>query len=120
MYTKIKRPNNPKDRRAFLNRKHGVKQKIKLAYDKYLADILGMNEDTGNQTFCRKRLFGFLKSSLADTQGIAVLKKGEAVGTGNVDQTNLQNAQFYSVFPLDHMVILLNYATVKSLMTLPP
>ena len=100
LYKKFKRSKAPKDRKAFLNSKHGVKTNIKLAYDKYLEDILGLNDDTGNQPFCRKKLFGFLKSSRADAQGIAVLKKGDATCTGNVDQANLLNAQFQSVFSI--------------------
>ena len=47
-YQKFKRSKDPKHRRSFLNSKHGVKQKIKLAYDKYLEDILGLNDETGN------------------------------------------------------------------------
>ena len=69
-----------------------------MAYDKYLEDILGLNDDTGNQPFCRKKLFGFLRSSRADAQGIAVLKKGDAAFTGN--QANLLNSQFQSVFSI--------------------
>ena len=99
-YQKFKRSKDPKHRRSFLNSKHGVKQKIKLAYDKYLEDILGLNDETGNQPFCRKKLFSFLKSSRADAQGIAVLRKGDAVCTGNVDQANLLNSQFHSVFSI--------------------
>ena len=98
LYNKFKRSKAPKDRKAFLNTKHGVKTKIKMAYDKYLEDILGLNDDTGNQPFCRKKLFGFLRCSHADAQGIAVLKKGDAAFTGNVDQANLLNSQFQSVF----------------------
>ena len=96
MYQKFKRSKDPKHRSSFLNSRHGVKQKIKLAYDKYLEDILGLNGETGNQPFCRKKLFSFLKSSRADAQDIAVLRKGDAVCTGNVDQANLSNSQFHS------------------------
>ena len=42
-----------------------------------------------NQPFFRKKLFSFLKSSRANSQGIAVLRKGDAVCIGNVDQANL-------------------------------
>ena len=71
-----------------------------MSYDKYLEDILRLNDDTGNQPFCRKKLFSFLKSSRADAQGKAVLKKGDAACTGNVDQVNLLNSQFQSVFAI--------------------
>ena len=95
---------NPKipTRKAFLNSKHGVKRKIKLAHD-----FLGLNGESGedSQTFSRKKLFSFLKSSRSDGQGIAVLKKGDKVCTNNVDQANLLESQFHSVFsirtPLD-------------------
>ena len=59
-----------------------------------------MMADTGNQPFCRKKLFGFLRSSRADAQGIAVLKKGDAAFTGNVDQANLLKSQFQSVLSI--------------------
>ena len=91
-----------KDRKAFLNSEHGVKRKIKIAYDKYLLDILGLDEKSGveNQAFSRKKLFSFLKSSKTDAQGIALLKKGDKVCTNNVDQANLLSAHFQSVFTI--------------------
>ena len=98
-----------KDRKAFLNSKHGVKRKIKTAYDKYLLDILGLGGESAeeNQTFCRKKLFSFLKSSKTDAQGIAVLKKGDKTCTNITDEANLLNSQFQSVnsirAPLDLM-----------------
>ena len=48
--------------------------------------------------FLGKKLFSFLKSSKTDAQGIALLKKGDKVCTSDVDQANLLNAQFQSVF----------------------
>ena len=99
LYQNFKRSKAPKDRKTFLNSKHGVKTKIKIAYDKYLEDILGRNDETANQPFCRKKLFGVLKSSSAH-QGITVLKKGDAACTGNVDLANLLNSQFQSVFSI--------------------
>ena len=77
-----------------------------MAYEKYLDDILGLNDETGNQPFCRKKLFSFLKSSCTDAQGIAVLRKGDAVCTGYVDQANLLNLQFHSVFSIRSPLIL--------------
>ena len=71
-----------------------------MAYDNYLEDILGLNDDTGNQPFYRKKLFGFLRSSRADAHCIAVLKKGDATCTGNVEQANLFNSPFQSVFSI--------------------
>ena len=82
---------------------HGVKTKIKMAYDKYPEEILGLNDETCNhQPLCRKKLFSFLKISRANAQGIAVLKKGDetCTHTGNVDQAYLLNSQFQSVFSI--------------------
>ena len=109
LYNKFKKSKESKDRKAFLNSKHRVKRKIKTAYEKYLLDILGLDGESGeqNQAFSRKKLFSFLKSSKSDAQGIALLKKGDNVCTNDVDQANLLNAQFQSVFsiraPLDLM-----------------
>ena len=82
-----------------MNNKHGVKRKIKTAYDNYLLDILGLEGDTGkeNQVFSGKKLFSFLKSSKTDAQGIGVLKKDGKVCTNDVDQANLLSSQFHSV-----------------------
>ena len=52
----FKRSKDRKHRRSFLNSKHGVKSKIKLVYDKYLEDIHGLNDETGNQPFFRNKL----------------------------------------------------------------
>ena len=42
LYQKCKRSKDPQNRRSFINSKHSVQRKIKLAYDKYLEDILGL------------------------------------------------------------------------------
>ena len=52
-YQRLKR-SKTQNRRSFLNSKQDAKRKINLAYDKYLEDILGLNDETGNQPFCRK------------------------------------------------------------------
>ena len=99
LYRKILKSKDSKDRKALLNSKHGVKRKIKTAY-KYLLDILGLEGNTGkeNQVFSRKKLFSSLKSSKTDARGIVVLKKDSKVCTNDVDQANLLNSQFHSVF----------------------
>ena len=53
-----------KDRKAFLNSKHGVKRKIKTAYDKYLLDILGLGGESAeeNQYFVGKSYLASLKA----------------------------------------------------------
>ena len=42
LYKKFIKSKDSKDRKAFLNSKHGVKKKINTAYDKYLRSILPM------------------------------------------------------------------------------
>ena len=76
LYKKFRKSRDNKPRKDFLNSKHGVKRKIKVAYDKYLLDILDLDEESGveNQAFSRKKLFSFLQSSKTDAQGIALLK----------------------------------------------
>ena len=100
----FKRSKDPKDRRAFLISKHGVKKKIKAAHNRYLENILGLNDPTADESsksaFSRKKLFSFLKSSRTDIQGIPILKKGESTYTQNVDQANVLNSQFQSAFSL--------------------
>ena len=79
-----------------------------------------------NQAFSREKLFCFLKSSKTDAHGIAVLKKGDKTCTNDVNQANLLNSQFHSVFfvraPLDLLKLchttILNGAT--SLVNLLP
>ena len=76
------RSKSPKDKKAFLNSKHSVKEKMKMAYDKSLYEIFGLNDETRNQPFCRQKQFSFLKISSADVQGKAALKKGYSACTG--------------------------------------
>ena len=47
LYKKFTKSTDSKNRKAFLNSKHGVKKKIKTAYDKYLLDILGLDGESG-------------------------------------------------------------------------
>ena len=129
LFQKFKRSNDPKDRSAFLKSRHSVKQKIKAAHNKYLEDILGLNdqsgEDPSKSAFSRKKLFSFIKSSRTDTQGITILKKGESNYTQSADQANVLNSQFQSVFsirsPLDlyklcHSALLNDAASLTSLL----
>ena len=50
-----------------------MQRKIKIAYNNYLADTLGVGSG-----FCsKKKLLNFLKNSRQDTQGIFTLKDSE-------------------------------------------
>ena len=104
LYQKSKKSKDPKDRRTFLNSKHGVKQNINLAYNKYLEDILGLNDrvsqdpETCMSGFSRKKLFSFLKISRTDSQGFPILKNGESTFTQSDYQADVLNSQFQSFF----------------------
>ena len=97
LYQKSKTSKDAKDHRAFLNSKHGVKQKLKFAHNKYLEDILGLNDqvsqdtDTRMSRFSRKKL-SILKSSRTDSQSIPFLKKGKSTFTQSADQADVLNS----------------------------
>ena len=90
-----------KDRCHFKRVKHLVQLKIKIAYEKFLADILGVgsgdeNEDSG---FSPKKLFSLIKNSRQDNRGLSTLKDTENIlHNGNVQKSNLLNSQFQSIF----------------------
>ena len=90
-----------KDRCHFKRVKHLVQLKIKISYENYLADILGVgycdeNEGSG---FSPKKLFSLIKNSRQDNRGISTLRDSENIlHSGNVKKANLLNSQFQSVF----------------------
>ena len=66
LFKKIKRYQGSNKQKCLLERKHTVKQKIKAAHNNYSEDILGLNdqsaEDSSKSAFSRKKLFNFIKS----------------------------------------------------------
>ena len=90
-----------KDRCHFKRVKHLVQLKIKISYENYLADILGVgscdeNEGSG---FSPQKLFSLIKNSRQDNRGISTLRDSENIlHSGNVKKANLLNSQFQSVF----------------------
>ena len=55
LYKKFKKSKDNKDRKAFLNSRHGVKRKIKTAYDKYLLCNIGLDGESGEECKTEKR-----------------------------------------------------------------
>ena len=90
-----------KDRCHFKRVKHLVQLKIKISYENYLADILGVGscDENGGSVFSPKKLFSLIKNSRQDNRGISTLRDSENIlHSGNVKKANLLNSQFQSVF----------------------
>ena len=90
-----------KDRCHFKGVKHLVQLKIKISYENYLADILGVGSGDENEGsgFSPKKLFSPIKNSRQDNWGISTLKDSENIlHSGNVKKANILNSQFQSVF----------------------
>ena len=85
--------------------KHLVQAKIKMAYNNYLENILGLSkggDDTAerNSGFTSKKLFSLIKNARQDTQGVSPLKdpSTNATFSQNKEKANILNRQFQSVF----------------------
>ena len=104
LYQKQKRGRS-RDRHHFKQVKHLVQAKIKMAYNNYLENILGLSEggdDTAerNSGFTSKKLFSLIKNARQDTQGVSPLKdpSTNATFSQNKEKANILNRQFQSVF----------------------
>ena len=104
LYKRWSRSGRPYDHNKFLEQKHLVRQVSERAYEKYLGDILGLNNERDDQNMGEppkvktKKLYSLLKQCKQDSGGIASLKKdGQTVST-ETDKANTLNVQFQSVF----------------------
>ena len=104
MYKRWSRSGRSYDHNKFLEQKHLVRRISERAYEKYLGDILGLNQEKDDQNMGElpkvktKKLYFVLKHSKQDPGGIASLKKdGQTVST-ETDKANTLNVQFQSVF----------------------
>ena len=104
LYKRWSRSGRPYDHNKFLEQKHLVRRVSKRAYEKYLGDILGFNNERDGQNMREppkvktKKLYSLLKHSKQDSGSIASLKKdGQTVST-KTDKVNTLNIQFQSVF----------------------
>ena len=68
-----------------------------MAYDKYLAEIIGVDNEEQDKVNSKK-LFSFLKHSRQDNQGISPLQSDGKLVTDTTDKANALNKQFHSVF----------------------
>ena len=101
LYRRWSRSGRPDDQKKFLDQKHLVCRIIDRAYEKYLKDILGLNDEEHDlespPKVKTKKLYSLLKHSKQDPSGIAVLKANAKTYTADTDKANALNAQFHSV-----------------------
>ena len=104
LYKRWSRSDRPYDQSKFLNYKHLVRWVSEKAYEKYLGDILGINNEIPDQDVGEppkvktKKLYSLLKHSKQDSNGIAPLKKDGQILLTEVGKANALNDQFQSVF----------------------
>ena len=81
LYKRWSRSGRPYDQSKFLNYKQLVRRVSEKAYEKYLGDILGINNEIPDQDVVEapkvktKKLYSLLKHSKHDSNGIAPFKK---------------------------------------------
>ena len=104
LYKRSSRSGRPYDQSKFLNYKHLVRRVSEKASEKYLGDMLGINniipdQDVGESPKVKnKKLYSLLKHSKQDSNGIAPLKKDGYTLLTEVGKANALNDQFQSVF----------------------
>ena len=102
LYRRWSRSGRPDDQKKFLDQKHLVRRITDRAYEKYLKDILGINNEANDldapPKVKTKKLYSLLKHSKQDSSGIASLKANNKTYTEDPDKANALNAQFNSVF----------------------
>ena len=103
LYKRGSRSGRLYDHNKFLEQKHLVRRVSERAYEKYLGNILGLNNERDDRIMGEpskvktKKLYSFLKHSKQDSGAIASLKKyGQTVST-ETDKANTLNKQFQSV-----------------------
>ena len=103
-YRKYKSHKHGTTKEHYLNLKHLCRKETKLAYQRYLEDILNIDSEAQNlqgQTCTRpsnKKLYTLLKHAKQDSNGIDTLKKHNKLYTTDTDKAFILNQQFQSVF----------------------
>ena len=96
------RSGRPTDQKKFLDYKHLLRHKSERAYEKYIGDILGLNQETDDldtpPKVSNKKLYSLLKHSKQDSRGISSLKANGKTLSSEPDKANALNLQFQSVF----------------------
>ena len=101
-YKRWTRSGRPTDQKKFLDYKHLVCHVSERAYEKYIGDILGLNQETDDldtpPKVNTKKLYSLLKYSKQDSRGISSLKANGKTLSSEPDKANALNLQFHSVF----------------------
>ena len=111
LYSQFKKSNEEDIKHQFKALRQKIKKKIKISYERYLNDLLGLSES--NKTCDKKKLFSFLKSSRQDQEGIPHLKDNDILLTETPAKANLCNQQFQSVFTKKSPLSLSRLAQMK-------
>ena len=102
LYKRWLRSGRSDDQKKFLDHKHLVRRITDRAYEKYLKDILRLNNEEDDPDappkVKTKKLYPLLKHSKQDSSGIASLKANNKSYTEDTDKANTLNGQFNSVF----------------------
>ena len=104
LYKRWSRSGRPYDQSRFIEYKQLVRRVSNRAYEKYLGDILGLNNDQEYQNggeppkVKTKKLYSLLKHSKQDSSGIASLRKDGQAPLTETAKANAVNDQFQSVF----------------------
>ena len=104
LYKRWSRSGRPYDQSGFIEYKHLVRRVSDRAYEKYLGDILGLNNYQEDQNGGEppkaktKKLYSLLKHSKQDSSGIAPLRKDCQTLLTETAKANALNDQFQSVF----------------------
>ena len=100
IYKKLVKSRSPENTQAYKNIKHLARKETKLAYKKYLEDILntGQTENTQHKGFNSKRLYTLLKHSRQDSTSVAPLKRDGISYQDDTKKATILNDQFRSVF----------------------
>ena len=102
LYKRWSRSGRPDDQKKFIDLKHLVRRITDRAYEKYLKDVFGLNneEDELNAPpkVKTKKLYPLLKHSKQNSSGKASLKANNKSYTEDTDNANTLNGQFHSVF----------------------
>ena len=104
LYKRWSRSGRPYDQSRFIEYKHLVRRVSDRAYEKYLGDILGLNNDQGDQNggeppkVKTKKLYSLLKHSKQDSSGIAPLRKDGQTLLSETAKAKALNDQFQSLF----------------------
>ena len=111
LYSQFKKSNEEDIKHQFKALRQKIKKKIKISYERYLNDLLGLSES--NTTCDKKKLFSFLKSSRQDQEGIPPLKDNDILLTETPAKASLCNQQFQSVFTKKSPLSLSRLAQMK-------